>query len=70
MPKTKRTVKQRIPVADDLEIHVSSLIVANEPFVEIRNYIPSLKEYGRGITYPQGVNGGVARGLAAVAPLG
>jgi len=57
----KRTVLGRVPIADDREVHVSRLSTAGEGFVEIREYIPSLKEYGRGIVVPD--TGPVVLGL-------
>lgn len=54
-PKLRRKVHKKIEVAPDLEIHVSTLTVAGVKLREIRNYIPSTGEYGRGITAPAGL---------------
>lgn len=64
----RRTVKHRVRVADDLEVHMSNLTVAGEHFVEIRNYVPSLKEYGRGITVPAALHDEVHKGFHKVGP--
>lgn len=48
----KRKVISREKVADDLELHVTRISVSGEIFIEVRNYVPSLKEYGRGVTFP------------------
>ena len=50
--KLKRKVHTKTTVADDLELHVSTIRVAGTSLLEVRNYIPSLKQYGRGITVP------------------
>jgi hypothetical protein len=48
----RRKVIQRETVAPDLELHVTRVAVAGEIFIEVRNYVPSLKQYGRGVTFP------------------
>jgi hypothetical protein len=52
MAAMKRKVHERTPIADDLEVHISTIKSAGQTFYEIRQYIPSLKQYGRGITVP------------------
>lgn len=48
-----RETVSRIPVAHDLEIRVSIVSTEDDPpMVEIRNYIPSLCAYTRGIVLP------------------
>ena len=49
----KRKVLQKVPVAPDLEVHVSVLVAAGATMVDLRQYVPSLKEYSRGITVPK-----------------
>jgi len=51
--KPVRKVISKETVADDLELHVvRTWVDPDNIFIEIRNYIPSLKEYGRGVTFP------------------
>lgn len=51
-PAMKRKVHTKTPVADDLEVHTSTVSAAGQKFFEVRQYIPSLKQYGRGVTMP------------------
>lgn len=44
-------VQARIKKAKDLEAHVTTQFVAGVEFVEIRDYVPSTKTYGRGATF-------------------
>lgn len=53
-PKMRRKVHEKIEVAPDLEIHVTTVKAAGVTLYEVRNYVPSTKEYGRGITIPTG----------------
>ena len=45
---SKETLLTRMVKAQDLETHVRIVKVENVAVVEIRDYIPSLAEYGRG----------------------
>ena len=36
----------------DLEIHVARIIVEDLSYVDVREYVPSLGQYGRGILLP------------------
>lgn len=48
-----RTVHARVPKVSDVEIHVSEIDAGeNGFFVDIREYIVSLEQYGRGVTFP------------------
>lgn len=47
-----RTVVERIPVADDLEVHVSKVEVDGLQAVDLRNFVPSTESYGRGLIIP------------------
>jgi len=38
----------RVPQGIDRELHVREVKIENMTFVDIRDYIPSLKEYGKG----------------------
>lgn len=51
-PAMKRKVHTKTRLADDLELHTSTLRSSGQTFFEIRHYIPSLKQYGRGVTVP------------------
>lgn len=48
----KRKTLAKIPVAADLETHVSTVEVAGEKMLDLRQFIPSIAEYGRGVTLP------------------
>lgn len=61
--KMRRKVAKRVEIAPDLELHVSTLTVAGQRLVEIRNFIPSTKEYGRGATAPLSALDAVHEGL-------
>jgi hypothetical protein len=55
MSDLHRTLLQQIQVSEDLEIHISLVSSPGSPvFIEIRNYIPSLDYYGRGMILPPG----------------
>lgn len=47
-----RTVHSRAAKTSDIEIHVSTLETSAGKFVDIREYVVSLEQYGRGITFP------------------
>lgn len=36
----------------DMDIHVSKVDIEDRTYVDIREFIPSLSQYGRGITLP------------------
>lgn len=59
----KRKVISRFPVAPDLEIAVSMLSVKDERMLEIRNFVPSQKSYGRGVVIPAELANDVAAAL-------
>lgn len=53
MPIEKRRVFRAVPVKHDKEIHVCVTgTVGGDRFVDIREYIPSLEAYGRGLMFP------------------
>jgi hypothetical protein len=45
----EREVFETIQKADDLEVKVSKVTFDGREYAEIREYVPSLNEYGRGI---------------------
>lgn len=47
-----RTVHSRVAKTSDIEIHVSTLVTDSGNFTEIREFIKSLDQYGRGLTFP------------------
>lgn len=54
MTKISRTVLSSAETAPDRLIHVSRLETDDSGvYVDIREYIPSLEQYGRGITFPE-----------------
>lgn len=60
----ERTIHSRTPKTSDIEIHVSTLTTEGGlVFTEIREYIVSLDQYGRGITFPQDLTDAVEQGL-------
>jgi len=46
----KRKVLAAIPLDEDVEAHLSTLEVAGVEMIEVSEYVPSAKRYGRGIT--------------------
>lgn len=59
----QRTVHKTVPKTSDIEIHVSSLSTEYGEFVEIREYVVSLEQYGRGITFPASLRDDIINGL-------
>lgn len=47
----ERVVHQRIPQVYDRELHVSTLFTPYGSFTDIREYVVSLDQYGRGVTF-------------------
>lgn len=62
--KLRRKVLVRITVGDDVEVHVSTIRSADKLFIEFRQYILSLKEYGRGVLVPHSAGQDIARAVA------
>lgn len=48
----ERSVHVKVPTATDIEIHVSQMETEWGTFGDIREYVVSLDQYGRGITFP------------------
>lgn len=63
MSTIERTVHSRVPKTDDIEIHVSTLDTENGQYTDIREFVVSLEQYGRGITFPARLTEEVQRGL-------
>lgn len=66
-PAKKRVVAV-VPKSADLECHVRVVEVENVRVLELRDYIPSLDEYGRGFWIPLSESAifGVINGLTEV----
>lgn len=47
-----RSVLRRLTKASDIEIHVSIMSTDYGVYYDVREYIVSLDQYGRGITFP------------------
>lgn len=47
-----RKVLARVTKADDLEVHTSKAVMDGVAVLDIREYVPSLDQYGRGTTLP------------------
>lgn len=59
-----RTVHTVTPKTSDIEVHVSTLEVeSGDKYTDIREYVVSLGQYGRGITFPAGLTGGIEVGI-------
>lgn len=65
MDNLERTVHTRVPKTSDIEIHVSTLNTPQGAFTEIREYVKSLDQYGRGVTFPAELTPAVAEGVTA-----
>lgn len=63
---TERTVYSRTKKTSDIEIHVSTLTTDSGTYAEIREFIVSLDQYGRGITFPSALSDEVLQGIAYV----
>ena len=48
----QRTVHSRVKKRDDIEIHVSTIATEHGTYLDIREYVVSLGQYGRGLTAP------------------
>lgn len=62
-----RHIVESFPRKADLDVHVSEIEVEGIPYIDVREYIPSLQAYGRGILLPQALAAKVFRaGLNAL----
>jgi len=66
MASIQRTVHARVSKTDDIEIHVSTLETETGQYADIREFIISLQQYGRGITFPARFTETITRGLDGV----
>lgn len=60
----ERVVHTKVTKAEDLEIHVSTITTEHGQFSEVREYVPSIDQYGRGLTFPSELRSKIAKGLA------
>lgn len=58
-----RTVHVRVSKTSDIEIHVSQIDTAWGQYTDIREYVVSLEQYGRGVTFPSNLAEPVMAGL-------
>lgn len=49
----ERLVLRRVPKVKDIEIHVSRLTTDYGVYMDVREYVVSLDQYGRGISFPE-----------------
>ena len=68
MDNVERTIHTRTPTRPDVEIHVSALSTDFGEYTDIREYVVSLDQYGRGITFPAALTAPVLEGLADLTP--
>ena len=61
-PRSRKVISREV-IAEDLELHVVREFRAGTPYIEIRQFIPSLKEYGRGVTFPSSAGERVAKAV-------
>lgn len=61
-----RTVHMSVPKCDDIEVHVSTLQTELGQYTEIREFVVSMEQYGRGITVPARLTGDLIKGLSDV----
>lgn len=63
MAEIERNVITVVSKDTDLEMHVSTLHTDRGKFIDVREFVPSLAQYGRGVTYPERFNEDVLNGL-------
>lgn len=61
-------IMAKIPKARDLELHVRVAKIDGLELVDLRDYIPSLKQYGRGVQFEGASLGRVIEELRALHP--
>lgn len=61
-----REVLSRAVKTQDLEVHVSTVRTEHGVFTDIREYVPSLEAYGRGVIFPAALTKEIKAGLTAV----
>lgn len=66
MTNISRTVVSRTPKADDIEIHVSELKTDSGDYIDVREYVVSLEQYSRGITYPARLHAQILVGMEGI----
>jgi len=55
----EREVVAKIPKFEDIEVHASKVTAEGKEFFELREFIVSLGEYGKGLTLPISMLNGV-----------
>lgn len=62
-----RKIHARVPYVNDKELHVSEVESPQDgTFVDLREFIPSLDAYGRGLMFPIGLLDEVLKGFESV----
>lgn len=64
-PITEESTGVDIPKANDLVVRVRRLKVDGETFVDIREFVPSIEVYGRGILVPLEASVELSKAIAA-----
>lgn len=62
-PPFTRRVLSTHPRRYDLDVHVCAVRFEERDYIDIREYIPSLEQYGRGILLPRDIAGLVATSI-------
>lgn len=63
----ERKIVDTIEWCEDSEIHTSVLTIDGKEFIDFRQYIPSLSQYSRGVTFPVRLMPEAVNGLLALA---
>lgn len=51
-PRVLREVLAKVVKAEDLEVHTCRVVIGGVTVLDIRDYVPSAGEYGRGTSLP------------------
>lgn len=62
-----REVILRVPRKYDIEIHVSKVTIDEVEYADVREYVISLAQYGRGIVLPVSALGSITDALNQIA---
>lgn len=70
MPDSKQPTRDKIYAkfrkSPDLELHIKLTWIDGLEFVNLRNYVPSKKEYGKGVMFPSSMLGWVLEELQSL----
>lgn len=62
----QRSVEHTFTRKRDLDVHVGTIEVAEHHYVDLREFIPSMEQYGRGILLPMAELPGVIETLTSI----